>query len=220
MVDGKLLSELSISYATRYTADPSSTSPAPSLIDLQGSTDGKTFRSVKKYSSSNATNPLPRYTNPGVYWSSPKVITTTPYKVIRLVVTESIGPGNSKYNNRAFFAMSEFALINHKTVVNSLIDEYVGAEEVYIAAADQMFQSSQVSENMAATAEEMSAAKESLQAKYDKLLYVFENGLVGIGHITTDSSKAKGIFDLSGRRLDKVTAPGIYIIDGQKKVVR
>ena len=220
MVDGKLLSELSISYATRYTADPSSTSPAPSLIDLQGSTDGKTFRSIKKYASSNATNPLPRYTNPGVYWSSPKVITTTPYKVIRLVVTESIGPGNSKYNNRAFFAMSEFALINHKTVVNSLIDEYVGAEEVYIAAADQMFQSSQVSENMAATAEEMSAALANLQAKYDKLLYVFENGLVGIGHITTDSSKAKGIFDLSGRCLDKVTAPGIYIIDGQKKVVR
>lgn len=33
-------------------------------------------------------------------------------------------------------------------------------------------------------------------------------------------SKAKGIYDLTGRRLNGPLAPGLYIIDGRKRIIR
>lgn len=219
MVAGKELSDFTITYATR-NADPSTSSPAPSIIDVQGSSDGRSFRSAKQFASSSATNPLPKYTDPGKYWTSPAITPSSPYRVLRIVVKESAGPSNNKYNNRAFFAMSEFAVTNRKTVVNSLKADFKGAEDVYAAAADQMYQSSVVSENYSATAEEVAEALTALQEKYEILLHLYNNGYVGIGSVKVDAPKGKGIYDLSGRRLDKVTHPGVYIINGQKKYVK
>ena len=34
------------------------------------------------------------------------------------------------------------------------------------------------------------------------------------------NEKLKGIYDLSGRKLEQVTQPGIYIIDGKKTVIK
>ena len=42
----------------------------------------------------------------------------------------------------------------------------------------------------------------------------------GIGDIDADDTVVKGIYDLTGRRIERITAPGIYIIDGRKVVVR
>lgn len=42
---------------------------------------------------------------------------------------------------------------------------------------------------------------------------------VGIESIEADS-KVKGIYDLTGRKLENISAPGIYIVDGKKKLVK
>ena len=46
------------------------------------------------------------------------------------------------------------------------------------------------------------------------------DGTTGISEVKGESGNVKGIYDLTGRRVEAITAPGIYIIDGVKRVVR
>ena len=51
--------------------------------------------------------------------------------------------------------------------------------------------------------------------------YAIEKGDSGINEISADQTPGvKGIFDLSGKRLSKVSRPGIYIINGKKTVYK
>ena len=45
-------------------------------------------------------------------------------------------------------------------------------------------------------------------------------GTTGISEVTTENVEMKAIFDLTGRRVEEVAAPGIYIVNGVKRVVR
>ena len=116
--------------------------------------------------------------------------------------------------------MSEFSVINHTTVVNSLKADYVGGETVYTEAADQMYQSMVVRVNADATDEEVATSLAELQAKYDALNNLYVNGPTGISSVLGDANKRMGIYDLSGRRLNEIKTPGIYIINGQKRLVK
>ncbi len=42
----------------------------------------------------------------------------------------------------------------------------------------------------------------------------------GIEDVNTENSVVKGIYDLFGRRIETITVPGIYIVDGVKKLVK
>ena len=42
----------------------------------------------------------------------------------------------------------------------------------------------------------------------------------GIEETVAGSEAAKGIYDLQGRRIEKIQAPGLYIVDGKKKLVK
>jgi hypothetical protein len=44
--------------------------------------------------------------------------------------------------------------------------------------------------------------------------------LVGITPIVGDEHTKSGIYDPSGRRVDRIVHPGVYIIDGQKVLVK
>ena len=48
----------------------------------------------------------------------------------------------------------------------------------------------------------------------------FGEGTTGISEVTTENGEVKAIFDLTGRRVEEITAPGIYIVNGVKRVVR
>lgn len=218
--EGKGVTDFAFTYATRKAGDEIGTSPAPTNIKVYGSGNGTNFKSVKTFTSAAKENPLPSYTEMGAYWTSDDITSTTPFITLRFIVTASAGPSSNKYGNHAFFAMSEFGVINHTTVVNALKTDYVGAETIYTAAADQMYQSTLVSDNIEATDDDVAASLAELQAKYDALLNIYENGVTGISSVNMDVVKRKGIYDLNGRRLSKVTQPGIYIIDGQKKFVK
>ena len=53
-------------------------------------------------------------------------------------------------------------------------------------------------------------------------LWVLEEvgNTTGIEEVKGENGKVKTVFDLSGRRLNEITAPGIYIIDGKKVLVK
>ena len=48
----------------------------------------------------------------------------------------------------------------------------------------------------------------------------FGEGTTGIGEMTEQRAESKEIYDLTGRRVENVTAPGIYIVNGKKVLVK
>ena len=42
----------------------------------------------------------------------------------------------------------------------------------------------------------------------------------GISEVKGENGKVKTIYDLTGRRIDAITAPGIYIVNGKKTLVK
>lgn len=58
--------------------------------------------------------------------------------------------------------------------------------------------------------------------RYWRLEYIgTEAGsLTGIEEVIGDDSSVKGIYDITGRKIETITAPGIYIVDGKKVLVK
>ena len=48
----------------------------------------------------------------------------------------------------------------------------------------------------------------------------FGEGTTGIEEVKTENGEVKAIFDLTGRRVEAITAPGIYIVNGKKVLVK
>ena len=48
----------------------------------------------------------------------------------------------------------------------------------------------------------------------------FGEGTTGISEVTTENGNVKAIYDITGRRVENITAPGIYIINGVKVLVK
>ena len=46
------------------------------------------------------------------------------------------------------------------------------------------------------------------------------DGITGINEVKTENGEVKAIFDLTGRRVAEMTAPGIYIVGGKKVLVK
>ena len=46
------------------------------------------------------------------------------------------------------------------------------------------------------------------------------DGTTGIDQITDNREQSTAIYDLTGRRIESITAPGIYIVNGVKKLIR
>ena len=42
----------------------------------------------------------------------------------------------------------------------------------------------------------------------------------GIENIVVENAVVEGIFDMQGRKIDAITAPGLYIVDGKKVLVK
>ena len=55
-----------------------------------------------------------------------------------------------------------------------------------------------------------------------ELIGTEEGGLTSIVEVETEATQPvlEGIYDLTGRKLEEITKPGIYIIDGKKKLVK
>ena len=215
------VTSFSITYATRNAGDAGATSPAPSAFQVKGGKKPTLYtRTFATYPSAEPKNPLPLYTEQGKYWTSKVFTTTTAYRYLRLIVTASQGPGNTTHGGKAFFAMSEFKLNNTKAIVKSLKEEYVGADSIYEDVANYTYEATQVLENTESTEEEIATALAEMQEKYAALVAASQGDLGIHGMPTTESTKRRGIYDLSGRRLLRIEQPGIYIIDGEKRMMK
>jgi hypothetical protein len=51
------------------------------------------------------------------------------------------------------------------------------------------------------------------------LLLVVTN-TTGISEVKGESGEVKGVYDLTGRKLEQITAPGVYIVNGKKVLVK
>ncbi|MBR5456102.1 MAG: hypothetical protein IKU76_04020, partial [Bacteroidaceae bacterium] len=56
-------------------------------------------------------------------------------------------------------------------------------------------------------------------AAYSKSLSMYFPGSTGIDEVKSENSKMKGIYDLTGRKVQS-PAGGIYIIDGKKVLIK
>lgn len=218
--EGRAIADFQFSYATRNANSAGSTSPAPTTIEVYGSNDGVNFAAPIVTFQGTSENPLPAYNELGKEWTSSNIVTPTGFRYLRFAVTASAGPGANSYGGQSFFAMSEFSLINPNIVVNSLKDEFDGAEDAYIAAAEEVVVSTGVAENQNATNDEVLAALDALQVKYDELFAAYKSGITGVDAVVVPVNKKEGIFDLSGRRIQQITKPGFYIVNGKKQFVK
>lgn len=219
--EGNAINELSLTYATRNAGDAGGTSPAPTIMKLAASNNGKTFtRVLGTYRNTDSKNPLPSFREMGKYWTSDNVKSTTGYRYFRITVTSSAGPGANSYGGHAFFAMSELSLNNAKAVVKSLKDEYTGAESIYEDVANYCYQASLVANDKDATDEEILNTLQEMKEKYATLVAASQGDLGIEGVITPVKQQRQGIYDLSGRRLQRIEQPGLYIINGQKQLIK
>lgn len=217
--EGKSIAEFTFTYATRNAA-ASSTSPAPTSILVYGSNDSNEFTyEIATFAATTEGTPLPAYTEAGAYWTSSNIVTEEGYRYLRFVVPTSTGPGNSVYQGFNFFAMSEFSIYNPNTIVNALKDKFVGAEDVYVDAANEKGNAEDVLEDQSASNDEVVATLTDLQAAYDALYKAYNNAITSIDSVNT-ADKATGIFDISGRRIHEIKQPGLYIINGKKHYVK
>ena len=56
-------------------------------------------------------------------------------------------------------------------------------------------------------------------AKYSNVVLTKKND-TAIENVTVENAVVKGIFDMQGRKIEKIAAPGLYIIDGVKVLVK
>ena len=48
----------------------------------------------------------------------------------------------------------------------------------------------------------------------------FEGGTTGVEEVKTENGNVKTVYDLTGRKVNEITAPGIYIVNGKKTLVK
>ena len=48
----------------------------------------------------------------------------------------------------------------------------------------------------------------------------FGEGTTGISEVKGENGNVKVIFDLTGRKVENITAPGIYVVNGKKVLVK
>jgi hypothetical protein len=220
MGDELSIDDFKFTYATREASEAFYSSPAPTVLKVYTSLNGTSYNKLLGTYKSSGVNKLPSYTELGAYWTSPKISSTSPIRYLRFIVTSSAGPGSNQYGGHCFFAMSEFSISTTKTYVGSLKADYVGNEGLYTETADEMYASTLVKENAESTDEEIANALAALQAKYNELLAVFKTN-TGITTVAPENAqKAQGIYDVTGRKVNEITQPGLYIINGKKHYVK
>ena len=60
----------------------------------------------------------------------------------------------------------------------------------------------------------------TLVADYKNVVLTKNDGETAIENIVVENAVVKGIYDMQGRKIDAITAPGLYIVNGKKVLVK
>ena len=59
----------------------------------------------------------------------------------------------------------------------------------------------------------------AIVATYSNVV-ITKKGSTAIENVVEENKAVKGIYDILGRKVDAITAPGLYIVDGKKVLVK
>lgn len=182
----------------------------PSTIEIYGSTDGE------KYTLIETVTDLP--TGAATYNHEMAITDGNAYNNLRFMVTDATGTKTDD-DGFEFFHMGEFDLYAIVSVADVFEKfENILSDDEVAAAYDCMSTAQNVCEN-ATTTVELTNAYNSLLEKYEALCKKLENA-TGIENTVIDALRNNVIYDLSGRLIDKVAVPGIYIVGGKKIFIK
>ena len=182
--EGQSLVEFTFTYATRNEANSNNTSPAPTKIQVYGSSNGTSFTESGLLATfTKEDDNLPAYTSAGADWTSVNITSSATYKYLRFYVRTSDGPGNEQKDGHYFFAMSMFGLTSvgqparydvelAAPGVRGVTEELLREAYVENAAASALLET-------AASNADLQTAITSLQTAYNELeeaynTYVFD----------------------------------------------
>lgn len=182
----------------------------PLTIEIYGSNDGDTYTLIETVTD------LP--TGATTYNHEAAISNGNAYNSLRFMVTDATGTKTDD-DGFEFFHMGEFdlyAIVSVADVFEKFEDILTGDEVA--AAYDCMSAAQHVCENATAI-EEIDTAYNSLLEKYEALCRKLENA-TGIDEIMADGLNNEIVYDLTGRPVNRVAVPGIYIVGGKKIFIK
>lgn len=193
---------------------------APVEAIIQYSADGQTWTTAQEL---DAVLPVGRAAN----FESETFEVPAGTAHIRFTVTRSrnsaIDATNGVSNNHAYFVVSEFGLATHNVTSVPDTDSYPKSNEADIIAALRQCRNSEIVLNAQNTSHShYNQSYAALLPHYNTLLAIKESpsSTVMIDEISESGNTEPVIYNLQGLRINRITTPGIYIVNGKKVLIK
>ena len=222
--EGLSLGDFTLNYYTlpvsAYNVD------APTVMVIEGSnrtgSDGlpADFTEIATLTSNDAT-PLPTAKNQ--YYTSGVLGNGEDYRFIRLRVTKTTG---GLFGTHYYFGLAELGIYRMENAVHNIDGRFTTlTKDDVMGALDEVQCARLLLDYSTTTLSELQTEYNALNLIYNYLLDIYNEGkdnpiITQIGQTAGSQPQAPVIYDMQGRRLNRIVQPGIYLINGQKKWVR
>ena len=222
--EGLSLGDFTLNYYTlpvsAYNVD------APTVMVIEGSnhtgSDGlpADFTEIATLTSNDAT-PLPTAKNQ--YYTSGVLGNGEDYRFIRLRVTQTTG---GLFGTHYYFGLAELGIYRMENAVHNIDGRFTTlTKDDVMGALDEVQCAKLLLDDSTTTLSILQTEYNALNLIYSYLLDIYNEGkdnpiITQIGQTAGSQPQAPVIYDMQGRRLNRIVQPGIYLINGQKKWVR
>lgn len=196
---------------------------APTVMVIEGSnrtgSDGlpADFTEIATLTSNDAT-PLPTAKNQ--YYTSGVLGNGEDYRFVRLRVTKATG---NLFNSHYYFGLAELGIYRMENAVHAIDGRFTTlTKDDVLSALDEVQCTKLLLDYSTTTQSELQTEYNELNTIYNLLLDIYNEGkdkpiITHIDQAAESQSQAPVIYDMQGRRLNRIVQPGIYLINGQKK---